>query len=88
MQVSAELSLYPLTQDYKPPIIDFIQRLRDQPGLRVATNELSTQVTGEYEAVMAALTEALRPTMGGEASCSVVIKVLNVAIEPGQEVRL
>ena len=88
MQVSAELSLYPLTADYEPAIIDFIQRLRAQPGILVATNPLSTQLTGDYDAVMAALTEAMRPTMAAENSCSLVIKLLNVAIEPGREVNV
>ena len=88
MQVSAELSLYPLTADYEPVIIDFIQRLRAQPGILVATNPLSTQLTGDYDAVMAALTVAMRPTMAAEQSCSLVIKLLNVSIEPGREVKI
>ncbi|WP_116107416.1 YkoF family thiamine/hydroxymethylpyrimidine-binding protein [Lewinella sp. IMCC34191] len=86
MKISAELSLYPLTSDYKEPIIAFIQRLREQAGLTVATNGLSTQVTGEYDDVMTALSEAMRPTMEGKNSCSFVIKILNVGIEPGREV--
>ncbi|PPK88581.1 uncharacterized protein YqgV (UPF0045/DUF77 family) [Neolewinella xylanilytica] len=86
--ISAELSLYPLTSDYEAPIIDFIKRLRSQPGLRLATNGLSTQVTGAYDDVMAALTEAMRPTMDGSTSCSFVIKILNVGIEPGEEVTI
>jgi hypothetical protein len=52
----------------------------------VAVNGLSTQVTGEYDVVMAALTTAMRPTMEGTVTCSFVIKVLNVEIEPGEEV--
>ena len=86
MQVSAELSLYPLTADYEPPIIDFIRRLRKQPGIVVATNALSTQVTGDYAAVMTAITAASEPTMAAGHSCSLVIKLLNVAIEPGSKV--
>ena len=88
MITSAELSLYPLTTDYEPIIIDFIHALRAQPGVRVATNGLSTQLTGEYKAVMAALTEAMQPTLSGELACSFVIKVLNVGIDPGAEVNV
>ncbi|MBC6995411.1 hypothetical protein QWY85_04195 [Neolewinella lacunae] len=83
MQISAELSLYPLTPDYDAPILAFIHRLREQPGIRVATNGLSTQLTGEYGAVMAALTEAMEPTLREGPTCSFVLKILNVAIEPG-----
>jgi len=47
-----------------------------------------TQLTGEYKAVMAALTEAMQPTLSGELACSFVIKVLNVGIDPGAEVNV
>ena len=88
MTTSAELSLYPLTPDYSGIIVSFIHQLRAQPGITVATNGLSTQITGDYDAVMAALTKAMRPTMAGETTCSFVIKVLNVRIEPGAEVKV
>lgn len=86
--VSAELSLYPLTPDYVEPITDFIHRLREQPGIEVATNGLSTQLTGEYGAVMQALTLAMAPTLQGAVACSFVIKLLNVGIEPGRVVEV
>ena len=86
--VSAELSLYPLTQGYIDPIVAFIKLLREQPGVEVATNGLSTQLTGEYRDVMAALTTAMEPTLGGAVTCSFVIKILNVGVTPGAEVRV
>ena len=86
--VSAELSLYPLTPDYEAPIKVFIRRLREQPGIEVATNGLSTQLTGEYGAVMQALTLAMAPTLQSEFSCSFVIKLLNVGVEPGRAVEI
>ncbi len=86
MKTSAELSLYPLTKDYEPPIIAFIKKLHEQPGIMVATNGLSTQITGEYDAVMKALTIAMKPTMTDSTTCSFVIKLLNVAIAPGEKV--
>ncbi len=88
MHVSVEISLYPLVADYEPPIIDFIRRLQGRGGIEVAANHLSTQLTGDYEDVMQALTETMRPTLAGETKCSFVIKVLNVAIEPGGEASL
>jgi uncharacterized protein YqgV (UPF0045/DUF77 family) len=88
MTTSAELSLYPLTPDYSDTIVSFIHQLRAQPGITVATNGLSTQLTGDYDAVMAALTVAMRPTISGKVTCSFVIKVLNVGIAPGAEVKV
>ncbi len=86
MQVSVDLSLYPLTADYEAPIIAFIRRLQDY-DIEVATNPLTTQLTGEYDTVMHALTEAMRPTLAAAESCSFVIKILNVAIEPGNNLK-
>jgi uncharacterized protein YqgV (UPF0045/DUF77 family) len=60
MHVAVELSLYPLTEQFVPPILDFIGRLRARPGLAVVTNSMSTQVSGEFDVVF----EALRAEMG------------------------
>lgn len=50
MQISIELSLYPLANDkYKDEIWTFIKRLREVDGLRVVTSGMSTQVFGEYD---------------------------------------
>jgi uncharacterized protein YqgV (UPF0045/DUF77 family) len=50
MQVSIELSLYPLANEhYKDEIWGFIKRLRAVDGLRVVTSGMSTQVFGEYD---------------------------------------
>ena len=55
MELTAELSLYPLQDDYIPPIDDFIADLRGQAGLTVVTNAMSTQVRGDYGLVFAAI---------------------------------
>lgn len=50
MQISIELSLYPLAKEtYKDDIWAFIKRLRQVDGLRVVTSGMSTQVFGEYD---------------------------------------
>ncbi len=54
MNISVELTLTPLQDNFEPPIIDFIKKLRDS-GLTVLENPLSTQVYGEYDAVMKVL---------------------------------
>jgi len=86
MNISAEISLYPLTENYESPILSFIHRLKARPGLLVATNGLSTQLTGPYDKVMDALKEAMKPTLNDTVTCSFVIKILNVSIRPGENV--
>ncbi|MGJ8693157.1 MAG: hypothetical protein ACSHW0_11825 [Thalassotalea sp.] len=50
MQISIELSLYPLAQEhYKDDIWSFIKRLRAVEGLRVVTSGMSTSVFGDYD---------------------------------------
>lgn len=50
MQISIEMSLYPLAEEqYKSEIWAFIKRLRNVDGLNVVTNGMSTQVFGEYD---------------------------------------
>jgi uncharacterized protein YqgV (UPF0045/DUF77 family) len=56
MDVAVELSLYPLRDEFIPPIAAFIERLNAHPGLKVVTNSMSTQVFGEFHHVMRTLT--------------------------------
>jgi uncharacterized protein YqgV (UPF0045/DUF77 family) len=76
MDIGVEISLYPLHQEYIPPIQDFIDRLNADPQLRVETNSMSTQVFGPYEVVMQALVRELRPTFEDNDKAVFVMKVL------------
>lgn len=44
MNVTVEISMYPLTSDYLRGIVDFIEALNSHPELEVLTNPTSTQV--------------------------------------------
>ena len=79
MHVAVEMSLYPLTGEFIPPILDFIERLRAHPGLSVATNSMSTQVSGEYELVFDALRAEIRTSLSGRHRAVLVMKVLGGA---------
>lgn len=61
MQISVELALTPLQDDFEAPIKAFIKKLRSS-GLTVMENPLSTQVYGDYDKVMEFLTEEVRET--------------------------
>lgn len=61
MNISVELTLTPLQDNFEPPIIDFIKKLRAS-DLRVLENPLSTQVYGNYDAVMDLLTSEIKET--------------------------
>jgi uncharacterized protein YqgV (UPF0045/DUF77 family) len=62
MEISVELTLSPLQDDYEQHIIQFIKSLRAS-GLTVLENPLSTQVFGEYDLVMNTLQLAIRENL-------------------------
>ncbi len=76
MQIAVDISLYPLSQQYIPPIQDFIRRLNEQPGLRVETNALSTHVSGDIDRVFEALKVEIERTFGEPGRSVFVMKVL------------
>lgn len=76
MEVTVDISLYPLTQSYIPPIDDLIERLNAREGLQVETNSVSTQVTGDYDKVMQALTEECRLSLSASHRAVIVTKIL------------
>lgn len=59
MNISVELTLTPLQDDFEPAIIHFIKQLRTS-GLKVLENPLSTQVYGDYDDVMRTLTTEIK----------------------------
>jgi uncharacterized protein YqgV (UPF0045/DUF77 family) len=62
MNISVELTFTPLQDDYEPSITAFIKKLRAS-GLTVLENPLSTQVYGEYDAVMDLLTKEMKNSL-------------------------
>lgn len=79
MHVAVEMSLYPLTGEFIPPIRDFIERLKAYPGLSVVTNSMSTQVSGDYEQVFEVLRTEIRASLSGSHRAVLVMKVLGGA---------
>jgi len=59
MNISVELTLSPLQDDFETPIIQFIKKLRTS-GLTVLENPLSTQVFGDYDKVMELLNSEIK----------------------------
>ena len=76
MKTSVEISYYPLEKDYIPPIKNFISRLNTHKELIVKTNNMSTQVFGDYFEVMKALTIEIYKACELPASVF-VLKIIN-----------
>ncbi len=52
MEISVDISLYPLQEGYEKPILAFIAALEKEQSIDVVRNELSTQVHGDYHIIM------------------------------------
>ena len=76
MQIAVDISLYPLTGDYIPPIKSFIARLGRRPGLALEYNSLSTQVRGDFDAVFDAIRAEARETFSGQNRAVLVLKMI------------
>jgi len=83
MKIVADMSLYPLKDGPIPTIIEFIKDLRGQNGIEIVTNQLGTQLRGEFEAVTGAINHCMRKTMMAPNTVVLVVKYLNVDVEIG-----
>ncbi|MFK7888664.1 MAG: YkoF family thiamine/hydroxymethylpyrimidine-binding protein [Gammaproteobacteria bacterium] len=79
MKLTAELSLYPLNEQYIPVIDDFLHDLRKRAELTIITNAMSTQICGDYDAVFTAVHEVLRDSCERHGKQVLVCKFI-----PGQ----
>ncbi len=59
MKISVELTLSPLQNDFEEPISAFIKKLRNS-DFTIIENPLSTQIYGEYDALMSFLTKEVK----------------------------
>jgi len=55
MEISVDISLYPLQDEYVKPILAFIAAVEKNKNIVVQRNTLSTQVFGKYHEVMSIL---------------------------------
>ncbi len=75
MQISVELTLTPLQNDYENHIIRFIKQLR-LSKFTILENPLSTQVYGKYDEVMPFLTQEIKKAFGDMEHVLVYMKMV------------
>ena len=76
MRAAVEISMYPLTGAYKPPIQAFIDRLNTHPGLIVKTNALATQIWGDLAQILGVLSDEMTRSAEAAPQLVFVMKVL------------
>lgn len=80
MNISIDISYYPLKDEFIPPIKGFIERLNANNKITVDTNGMSTQVFGEYFEVMEIITREIHNAF--ELPHSVfILKIINADLQ-------
>ena len=77
MQIVAEISMYPLKEQYIQPIQAFIDRLNTYEDIKVITTATSTTVSGEYLPTMLLLAEEMQRSHQKVGQAIFVCKFLN-----------
>jgi len=85
MHITVEISLYPLQEDYKTAIKDFIKTMKTESDIIIKTTAMSTYLSGPYDIVMACLTTHLQPVFEVLPHSATVIKIIpqNLQVEQG-----
>jgi uncharacterized protein YqgV (UPF0045/DUF77 family) len=76
MELTIEISMYPLREDYIPVIQAFIDDLNAEPALQVRTSETCTQASGDYDLLMQKLQSAIRLSFEQHGKAVFVCKFL------------
>lgn len=77
MNITAELSLYPLSDNYIAIVKGYLVDLNAINGLEVRTHALSTEIFGDFETVMAAIQSATRAVFEADPAAVLIAKYLN-----------
>jgi uncharacterized protein YqgV (UPF0045/DUF77 family) len=80
MKTSVEISYYPLRPEFVTPILDFIKRLKQYKSIEAVSNGMSTQVFGDYDDVIKAITTEIKTSF--ELPHSVfILKIVNADLK-------
>ena len=75
MQISVELTLSPLQDDFETPIKAFIKTLR-KSGFHIVESPLSTQMYGDYDKIMSFLTEEIKEAFAASDHVLLTMKIV------------
>jgi uncharacterized protein YqgV (UPF0045/DUF77 family) len=76
MNVSIEITLMPLNDNYKEVIKNFIKSLRNNE-FKVFENPLSTQIYGDYDKIMNLLNSKIKSVFSENNGIMINLKIVN-----------
>lgn len=75
MNVSVDISLYPLKTAYRQPIIEFIDHLTGRSEIELTYNSMSTTLFGKYSVIMPLLETAFENHLENIPESVFVLKI-------------
>ncbi len=81
MEITVEISFYPLAVDFGHHVVSFIKDLRQHEGLQIKSNSMSTMVRGDINIMWPALQAVLNDHLQRGFSASVAMKIFNEGLE-------
>jgi len=87
MNVSVEVSLYPLREGFIPVIESFLERLNAREDLTVLTSTMSTRVFGEYDRVFDVLHREMKRIHEEVPHAIFVAKIIGGDLRPREDGR-
>lgn len=76
MNVSIDISMYPLREGFEEPIIDFIKKLR-LSSFHTEENGLSTQIFGDFKEVTDFVNDNMHQALLDEENCVFTLKIVS-----------
>ena len=77
MQISIEVSLYPLSENFMPLIDNFISCLKKYDSIEVRANNMSTRLFGEFDDIIKILPVEMEKTFKNETNSAFSLKIVN-----------
>ena len=77
MQISIEVSLYLLSENFISPIDNFINCLKKYDSIELRTNNMSTQLFGEFDDLIKILKVEMEKTFKNETNSTFNLKIVN-----------
>ena len=77
MQIYIEVSLYPLSENFISPIHNFICCLKKYDSIEVRTNNMSTQLFGEFDDIIKILKVEMEKTFKNKSNSAFNLKIVN-----------
>ena len=76
MNVSIEITLMPLNNNYKEVIREFILSIRNS-GFKILENPLSTQIYGDFDKTMDLLNSEIKNVFSRNSGIMINLKIVN-----------